>query len=53
LVVEQKADVGLATDGDADRIGIIDERGQFLTQHQVFALLCLYLWKFVVSVAPW
>jgi alpha-D-glucose phosphate-specific phosphoglucomutase len=43
LIVEQKADVGLATDGDADRIGIVDERGQFLTQHQVFALLCLYL----------
>ncbi|MEA1871999.1 MAG: phosphoglucomutase/phosphomannomutase family protein [Chloroflexota bacterium] len=43
FVVEQKADVGLATDGDADRIGIIDEKGQFLTQHQVFALLCLYL----------
>ena len=43
LVMEQKADVGLATDGDADRIGIIDENGQFLTQHQVFALLCLYL----------
>jgi alpha-D-glucose phosphate-specific phosphoglucomutase len=42
-VVEQKADVGLATDGDADRIGILDEKGQFLTQHQVFALLCLYL----------
>lgn len=43
LVVERKADVGLATDGDADRIGVIDETGQFLTQHQVFALLCLYL----------
>jgi len=43
LVVEQKADVGLATDGDADRVGIIDEKGRFLTQHQVFALLCLYL----------
>jgi alpha-D-glucose phosphate-specific phosphoglucomutase len=43
LVVEQKADVGLATDGDADRIGILDEKGHFLTQHQVFALLCLYL----------
>jgi alpha-D-glucose phosphate-specific phosphoglucomutase len=43
LVVKKKADVGLATDGDADRIGIVDERGQFLTQHQVFALLCLYL----------
>jgi alpha-D-glucose phosphate-specific phosphoglucomutase len=43
LVREQKADVGLATDGDADRLGIIDEKGQFLTQLQVFALLCLYL----------
>jgi len=42
-VKEQQADVGLATDGDADRIGIIDEKGQFLTQLQVFALLCLYL----------
>jgi alpha-D-glucose phosphate-specific phosphoglucomutase len=43
LVPEQKADVGLATDGDADRIGIIDEKGNFLTQLQVFALLSLYL----------
>ncbi len=43
LVKQQKADVGLATDGDADRIGIVDEKGVFLTQLQVFALLCLYL----------
>jgi len=43
LIVAQKADIGLATDGDADRIGIIDEKGTFLNQHQVFALLCLYL----------
>ncbi len=43
LIVEQRADVGLATDGDADRIGIVDENGRFLNQHQVFALLCLYL----------
>jgi len=42
-VTEQKANVGIATDGDADRIGIIDEKGVFLTQLQVFALLCLYL----------
>jgi len=42
MVTEWRADVGLATDGDADRIGIVDENGQFLNQHQVFALLCLY-----------
>ena len=42
-VREEKANVGLATDGDADRLGIIDENGEFLTQLQVFALLCLYL----------
>ena len=42
-VKEEKADVGIATDGDADRIGIIDENGNFLTQLQVFALLALYL----------
>lgn len=42
-VKELKADVGIASDGDADRIGIIDENGEFLTQLQVFALLCLYL----------
>ncbi len=43
VVVREKADAGLATDGDADRIGIIDEKGRFLNQHQVFALLTLYL----------
>lgn len=37
------ADVGLATDGDADRIGIVDENGRFLTTLEVFALLALYL----------
>ncbi|OGN88367.1 MAG: phosphomannomutase [Chloroflexi bacterium RBG_13_46_9] len=43
MVVDHKANVGLATDGDADRIGIIDENGNFLTQLQGFALLALYL----------
>jgi alpha-D-glucose phosphate-specific phosphoglucomutase len=42
-VKEQKAGVGLATDGDADRMGVIDEKGNFINQLQVFALLCLYL----------
>ncbi|MDP3879563.1 MAG: phosphoglucomutase/phosphomannomutase family protein [Dehalococcoidales bacterium] len=34
--------VGLATDGDADRFGAVDEHGTVLTTLQVFALLCLY-----------
>ena len=43
LVRRQRANVGLATDGDADRVGIMDEKGNFLNQLQVFALLALYL----------
>lgn len=42
-VKREGVDVGLATDGDADRIGIVDERGAFLTTLEVFALLALYL----------
>lgn len=37
------AALGLATDGDADRIGLVAEDGTFINQHQVFALLVLYL----------
>ncbi|MEK7354203.1 MAG: phosphoglucomutase/phosphomannomutase family protein [Chloroflexota bacterium] len=42
-VRRRKAAVGIATDGDADRVGIMDEKGRFVTQLQVFALLALYL----------
>lgn len=42
-VKKERGDVGIATDGDADRLGIIDEKGHFLTQLQIFALLALYL----------
>ncbi len=41
--VENKADVLLITDGDADRCGIGDENGQFINQLQVYALLAYYL----------
>lgn len=43
FIKESGATVGLATDGDADRLGIMDENGLFVNQLQVFALLCYYL----------
>ena len=42
-VKEEEADLGLATDGDADRAGVVDDKGVYLTPHQVFSLLLLYL----------
>ena len=41
--VENKADVLLITDGDADRCGIGDENGEFINQLRVYALLAYYL----------
>lgn len=37
------ADIGIATDGDADRVGIVDENGRFLTPHYVLSLLLVHL----------
>jgi alpha-D-glucose phosphate-specific phosphoglucomutase len=42
-VSQHQADVGLANDGDADRVGMVDEHGNFVNQLQVYALLLLYL----------
>jgi len=32
-------DLGMATDGDADRIGAVDEKGNFVDSHRVFSIL--------------
>jgi phosphomannomutase len=42
-VVAHGAQVALATDGDADRIGVMDHRGEFVDQLRTFALLAYYL----------
>ena len=41
--LEHKADVLLILDGDADRLGIGDEKGQFVNQLRVYALMAYYL----------
>src|SRR5881409_2129283 len=40
---ETKAHIGIATDGDADRFGIVDEDGTFLQPNYVIAILFDYL----------
>lgn len=42
-VVREGCAAGLANDGDADRIGMFDERGVFVDSHQLLALLVKYL----------
>ncbi|MHB1415337.1 MAG: phosphoglucomutase/phosphomannomutase family protein [Chloroflexota bacterium] len=42
-VPAESASLGLATDGDADRIGAVDENGRYINQLWMFGLLALYL----------
>ena len=46
MVVEEKYDLGIGTDGDADRIGIIDENGKFVHPNEIMMLLYYYLLKY-------
>lgn len=46
MVVEKKYDIGIGTDGDADRLGIIDEKGDFIHPNSILALLYYYLLKY-------
>ena len=42
-VVREKCDAGLATDGDADRIGAVAEDGSFVDAHKIFSVLLYWL----------
>jgi phosphoglucomutase len=53
-VKEKGLTLGLATDGDSDRFGVIDSNGEFITPNQLIALLTDYLaesrgWKLGVA----
>ena len=45
-VLERHCDIGLATDGDADRIGVIDDEGRFLHPNDIMVLLYFYLVRY-------
>lgn len=36
-------DLAICNDGDADRLGILDDRGEFVSPHKIISLLALYL----------
>lgn len=42
-VVREKCDAGLITDGDADRIGAVDEHGNVVDAHKIYAVLLKWL----------
>lgn len=46
IVKNEKFDLGLATDGDADRFGIIDDRNRFMQANLILALLAVYLKRY-------
>jgi len=45
-VVDNRCNMGIATDGDADRIGVIDEQGNYLHANTLLVLLYYYLVKY-------
>ncbi|MCG6214608.1 phosphoglucomutase/phosphomannomutase family protein [Vibrio furnissii] len=46
LVKDEGYDIGIGTDGDADRLGIIDEKGHFIHPNEVLLLLYYYLLEY-------
>jgi phosphoglucosamine mutase len=45
VVIENKADLGIALDGDADRIQMVDENGDIVDGDHIIALIACYLKK--------
>ena len=46
FVEEHGCDIGIATDGDADRLGVIDDQGEFLHPNKILSLLYYYLLRY-------
>lgn len=43
FVIDMNCDIGIATDGDADRIGVVDDKGKVLHANDILMLLYYYL----------
>ncbi len=45
-VLDRYCDIGIATDGDADRLGVIDDKGNYLHANNILVMLYYYLLKY-------
>ncbi len=45
MVVKEKADLAVVTDGDADRFGLISKKGKFIPPNDALALLLYHLYE--------
>ncbi len=45
-VLDRYCDIGIATDGDADRLGVIDNQGRYLHANNILVMLYYYLLKY-------
>lgn len=46
IAMAENIDSGLATDGDADRIGLYNAKGEFIDSHHIILILIQYLYEF-------
>ncbi|MBQ3075404.1 MAG: phosphoglucomutase/phosphomannomutase family protein [Clostridia bacterium] len=51
-VLDGNFDLGIATDGDADRLGVIDDQGNYLHPNDILVLLYYYLLKYKGWTGP-
>lgn len=45
MMKARKYDIAIATDGDADRLGVLDSEGNFIDSHRIFMILLKYLYE--------
>mgnify|MGYP000270225791 FL=1 len=45
-VLDRYCDIGIATDGDADRLGVIDDQGHYLHANNILVMLYYYLLRY-------
>lgn len=51
-VVDRRCDMGIATDGDGDRLGVIDDMGRYLHANDILVMLYYYLLKYKGWAGP-